>query len=116
MREHEADGAAVWGAEMRGEGIGGGMGGAEHTIFNGGSGQGSAKEDRPTGFEVGGGLQDTRQAGDGEPECFARKEKGQRSAWFGDGGFECVSYGIDAAARRDGRGLRNSQCGIQNGN
>jgi hypothetical protein len=113
--QHEADGFAVHDIEMGGEWVGGGVGGAEHAIFDGGTGVGGGEEHVPAGFEVRGLLEDGGQGGDDAFEGLMREHEGERIPFGGDGGFHGVSEGIDTGMGGDGVRLGEGESGVEDG-
>ena len=113
--EHEADGLSVDHSEGGGEGIGGGVGGPEHGVFDCGASEGRPDLHGATGGEIVGIEEDGFERGEAEAESFARIESGDGVAGFGDGGFYGVSDGIDASAGGDLEWLGESEEGVEDG-
>jgi hypothetical protein len=112
--EHQADGQAVGDVEFGGEGIGGGVGGAEHGVFDRTAGQVRAQKHFGAGFII---------VGIGDGLLVRRIEElpgllGQASRGFvalgAGGGFDGVGDGVDAGGGGDFGRLGGGERGIEN--
>ncbi len=99
-----------------GKGIRGGMGGAEHTVFNRHAGEGGAEQHLASSSDIPGIIQYLGQGGDAEPEGFPREHDRDGISLFCDGGLERVRQRVDPGAGGDAKRLREGQRRIEDGN
>jgi hypothetical protein len=95
------DGVAVGEIEAGGERIGGGVGGSEHAVFDGGTGEGGAEQHAAAGFEIRGTVEDGTDGGGDEAEGSGRICGGDRVALGADGGLERVREGVEGGEGGD---------------